>query len=90
MGFKSNLRLSRVNQGQEVAPEVRMGDQIRKYWDVCLRNQGQTINKKLKFFNVQVMDILLASELKLFKVLLLRVLSTELIIEKTEVSHHLK
>jgi len=44
-----------------------MRDQVSKHSDMLLVHQRQRFNKELQFFDVKVVDVLLAAELKLLQ-----------------------
>lgn len=65
MCLQSDLRLAVVNQAHQTVAEVWMRDKVCKHSDMLLVHQRQRFNEELQFFDVQVVDVLLAAELKL-------------------------
>jgi len=67
-------------------------DQICEHRNMAFTDYRQTIDEELKFLNIQIMNILCTPKLQLLEMLslLLLLMSSEQIVEETEVSHHLE
>lgn len=80
------MRLSKLEQEQQILFEGRMRDQVCEDRYVSFVHLRETVHKKLQHLDVNVENVLRAPKLQLF----VFVSGFEMVLEKAEVGHHLE